>query len=105
VLAEIVAMERRLNDAGPRVYVPEDGLAEAAAGIRSGDVIAATSTLAGLDVAHTGLALRIDGRLHLLHAPLVGRAVEISELPLAERIVGIGSQDGVMVARISEGAF
>jgi hypothetical protein len=105
VLAEIVAMEGRLNAAGPRLYVPEARIAEIADGIRSGDVIAATSTLEGLDVAHTGLALRIDGRLHLLHAPLVGRAVEISELPLAERIVAIGSQDGIMVGRIPEGVF
>jgi hypothetical protein len=55
--------------------------------------------VSGLDVAHTGLALRIDGRLHLLHAPLVGDSVEISEVPLAERILDISGQDGIMVAR------
>ena len=50
-------------------------------------------------MAHTGLALWIEGRLHLLHAPLVGEAVEISEVPLAERILRIEGQDGIMVAR------
>ena len=95
----IAAMEERL-DAGPdRLYVPQDRIARVAGRIRDGDVIAATSTVDGLDVAHTGFAVWRDGALHLLHAPLVGRSVEISERPLAERILSIGSQDGIMVAR------
>lgn len=85
-----------------RLYVPESRIAEVADGIRNGDVIAATSTVPGLDIAHTGLALWVDGTLHLLHAPLVGEAVQISEVPLAERILRIESQDGIMVARPQE---
>ena len=100
-LERIRATEARLNEAGRR-YVPEERIAAVADRIRDGDVIAATSTVEGLDVAHTGLALWIDGALHLLHAPLVGEAVEISELPLAERILRIESQDGIMVARPQE---
>jgi len=57
------------------------------------------STVDGLDIAHTGLALWHDGRLHLLHAPLVGDTVEISPLPLAERMKGIRGQKGIRVAR------
>lgn len=96
--ATIHAMEARLSAEG-RLYIPEAEIAAAAPGIRSGDIIAATSTLEGLDVAHTGIALWVDGRLHLMHAPLVGRAVEISDLPLADRILRISGQDGIMVAR------
>jgi hypothetical protein len=99
ILDAIRAMEARLNRALPRWYIPENRIGGAAAQIRNGDVIAATSTLGGLDVAHTGFALWREGKLHLLHAPLVGRAVEISEQPLAERILAIKSQDGIMVAR------
>jgi hypothetical protein len=83
----------------PRYFIPEDEIAAAAPRIRNGDVIAATSTAPGLDVAHTGIALWVDGRLHLMHAPLVGSVVEISEQPLADRIRGITTQDGIMVAR------
>jgi hypothetical protein len=82
-----------------RFYIPQDQIAAAARGIRDGDIIAATSTLEGLDIAHTGLALWVDGRLHLMHAPLVGSVVEISEVPLADRIRRIQAQDGIMVAR------
>jgi hypothetical protein len=101
-LQRIRETEARLNQQGPRLYVPEDRVADIADQIRTGDVIAATSTVSGLDVAHTGLALWVDGSLHLLHAPLVGEAVEISEVPLAERILRIESQDGIMVARPQE---
>ncbi len=99
VLDAISDMEARLDEAPDRLYVPQDRIAEVASRIRDGDVIAATSTVEGLDVAHTGFAVWRDGALHLLHAPLVGRSVEISERPLAERILSIGSQDGIMVAR------
>lgn len=97
-LAEIRRIEDRISDR-PRYVIPESRIAQVESGIRNGDIIAATSTLPGLDVAHTGIAVWIDGRLHLMHAPLVGKSVEISELPLAERILGIRAQDGIMVAR------
>jgi hypothetical protein len=82
-----------------RSFIPEERIEAAAPGIRDGDIIAATSTVAGLDVAHTGLALWVDGTLRLMHAPLVGDSVQISEITLAERVRGIGGQDGIVVAR------
>ena len=97
-LAAIRAIEARLAEA-PRYPVRQNRIAQFEDEIQTGDVIAATSTVAGLDVAHTGIAIRIDGRLHLMHAPLVGKSVEISEKSLADRIIGIGGQDGIFVAR------
>ncbi len=97
-LEEIRATEERLSSV-PRWYIPEDRVADVADRIESGDIIAATSTVSGLDIAHTGLALWVDGELRLMHAPLVGEDVQISERPLAERLQGIDGQDGIMVAR------
>lgn len=82
-----------------RWMIPEDRVPQVEGEIRTGDVIAATSTLPGLDVAHTGIALRRDGVLYLMHAPLVGEAVQISERPLADRLLDLSAQDGIMVAR------
>ncbi|MBI4409203.1 MAG: DUF1460 domain-containing protein [Gemmatimonadetes bacterium] len=82
-----------------RYTIPEAKIADVAPEIGNGDVIAATTNIPGLDVAHTGIALWKNGALHLLHAPLVGKSVEISERPLAERIRRIASQDGIMIAR------
>ena len=100
VAEAIRAMEQRLNAALPRWYIPENRIAAVADRIHDGDIIAATSTLPGLDIAHTGIALWKNGELHLLHAPLVGKSVEISTLPLAQRILEIKTQDGIMVARV-----
>jgi len=95
-------IEQQLNAEGPRYYIPQGAIRQVENQIQNGDVIATTSTVAGLDIAHTGIALWQDGRLHLLHAPLVGRNVEISERPLAERIQGFSGQDGIMVATPQE---
>lgn len=98
VFAAIRAREAELNQ-GTRYMIPEAAIPAMAARIRNGDVIAATSSVKGLDVVHTGLALWQNGKLHLMHAPLVGDSVKISETPLGERILSIPRQDGIMVAR------
>jgi hypothetical protein len=94
----IRAIETVLS-ARTRRFVPEDQIAAVESGIQSGDLIATVSTLDGLDIAHTGIAIRHEGRIHLLHAPLVGDSVEISLVPLAERIQGLSRQSGIRVVR------
>jgi len=82
-----------------RAYIPEINIYDVEQDILNGDIVAATSSLAGLDIAHTGIAIRKEGRVHLLHAPLVGGVVQVSAKPLAERILELERQDGVMIAR------
>jgi len=68
--------------------------------IRSGDIIALTTSINGLDITHTGIASReTDGRIHLLHASTGSMEVEVSKIPLAEYLKGIKSNTGIMVAR------
>ena len=100
---EIGRAEGRLN-AVPRYYIIEGEVAAAADQIEDGDILAMATTVAGLDVAHTGIALWKDGGLHLMNAPLVGKSVQISAKRLSDRLLGITSQDGVMVARPLEEA-
>lgn len=97
-ITQIVATEKRINQA-PRYMIPEARIADVEKSIHDGDLIGATSNLKGLDVAHTGIALWMNGRLHFMHAPLVGDSVQISPNPLADRIATIKGQDGIMVAR------
>ncbi len=75
------SVEGRLNAGPVRYVIPKDAIAGVVNGIRDGDIIAAASTVAGLDVSHTGFAIWKDGELHLMHAPLTGSPVEISPLP------------------------
>jgi hypothetical protein len=100
--AAIRRVERSLDSRLPRWYLPKQRIKPVEKQIEDGDLIAATSTALGLDIAHTGFAIWRNGRLHLLHAPLVGRSVEISERSLADRIARIRTQDGIMVARVRD---
>jgi hypothetical protein len=93
---------RRVEEAlsaRPRYHVPRDRLAAALPRIANGDVLAATTSIDGLDVVHTALALWRGSDLHLLHAPDVGEAVRISRLPVAEWMRLQRQQTGLMVAR------
>ncbi len=81
-------------------YIPEEKIAEVENKIQSGDLIGITSTLEGMDIAHTGIAIRLDdGRIHFMHAPIVGKKVEITTKPLADYVIGNKKQNGIMVVR------
>ena len=68
--------------------------------INSGDIIALTTSIKGLDITHTGIASREkDGRIHLLHASTSG-AVKVSEVPLVDYLKGIKNNTGIMVVRV-----
>ncbi len=97
-LEHIRRIEERLTGED-RWYIPEESLPGVMSRIQNGDIIAATSSIEGLDVAHTGIALVRDGGVYLMHAPLVGEEVQISETTLDHRIARIEGQDGIMVAR------
>lgn len=98
-LQAITAIERTIS-ARPRHYLPRTALSDAESRLQPGDVIALTSAVAGLDVSHVGLAVRGPAnRIHLMHAPTVGKVVEVSTKPLVDLVGGSASTTGIMVAR------
>lgn len=99
LVPQVVAIESRLS-AEPVVILPKEWITPAvAAAIMPGDIIAMAATIPGLDIVHVGFAVRKDGELHLLHAPLAGGNVEVSERPLAQRLLRLKGQAGIIVAR------
>lgn len=68
--------------------------------IRNGDVIAITTSIAGLDIAHVGLALHRKGRLHFIHASTSMKKVVVSDKPLADYLASIPSHTGILVGRM-----
>ena len=64
-------------------------------------IIAITTAKKGLDVSHTGIAIRLaDGSLHFLHAPDVGATVTVSKETLPEYLKHHPEQTGIMVLRV-----
>lgn len=97
--AAIVAHERRL-DASPRSLVAKARIPEIQEGLQTGDVLAFATSIAGLDVTHTGLAYRSDdGVMRVLHAPLSGGVVQVSRGTVADYVNGLRGATGILAVR------
>lgn len=95
----IVRREREL-DASPRNLVARARIPEIQDRLQTGDVLAFATTIAGLDVTHTGLAYRSGGGvMRVLHAPLSGGVVQVSPGTVADYVNGLRSSTGILVAR------
>jgi hypothetical protein len=80
-------------------HIPKADVQKNASKIQNGDIIAITTDIGGMDVSHTGIALWQNGALHLMHAPLTGHQVQITEKALADYLAANKKQLGIMVAR------
>lgn len=96
---EMVKIEEEISSRN-YFYIPQEEISKLEDKIQSGDIIGITTNVEGLDIAHTGIAIRMDnGRIHLMHAPNEGYKVQITEKPLADYIKGNKKQTGIMVLR------
>lgn len=97
---KIKASENFLNNEAI-CYLPQDQIEANEHLIESGDIIALTTSIKGLDITHTGIASReTDGRIYLLHASSSGE-VKVSEVPLVDYLKKVNKNTGIMVARIN----
>ena len=68
--------------------------------IRDGDVIALVTTIKGLDVTHMGIAVWVDGKLHMLHASSKEKKVILDKVSLYDYLASRKSCPGVRVVRV-----
>ena len=100
-----VAKMRRIEqalEAQDYCYIPKADLPRCVKDIRSGDIIAFCSTVAGLDIAHIGIALRDGDTLTFIHASTTAKKVIINPQPLVTYINGVKSQSGLRVIRLTD---
>jgi hypothetical protein len=101
---EIKKIEDEMN-ARTMYHIPKANVKKIASQIKDGDIIGITTTIDGLDCTHTGIAIWLASRsgqnrkLHLLHAPILGSKVQITELPLSDYLAKIKKDAGIIVAR------
>jgi len=98
VLRTIREQEVALNSRKAFI-LPKETLENVSEAIRPGDILGITSSIDGLDVSHTGMAVYTNGVLKYLHAPLSGGAVQISSDSLVEYLKSHKTQTGVLIAR------
>ncbi|HVO67018.1 MAG TPA: N-acetylmuramoyl-L-alanine amidase-like domain-containing protein [Syntrophales bacterium] len=68
--------------------------------IEDGDIIAAATSIEGLDVSHVGLAVSVRGRVHLLHASEAVKKVVISDDTLYLYLSKHKTMTGIMIGRV-----
>lgn len=98
---QIKSQEDAIN-ARKDYFLPKGNLHMYADKVRHGDLIGIVSNVAGLDIAHTGVAVQMDGQLRFMHAPNVGKKVQLTEGTLHDYIAKNARQTGIIVARVNE---
>ena len=82
-----------------KFYIPKNQVEALQSKILTGDILGITTDMEGLDTSHTGIAIRENGVLRFMHAPLAGARVQISERTLPEYLERNKRQTGIIVAR------
>jgi hypothetical protein len=84
-------------------FIPKSKIESVEEKIKNGDLIAITTSDRGLDIGHVGIAVEMkDGRIHFMHAPIVGSKVQISEISLSDYVNKIKKDTGIIVLRVQE---
>ena len=83
-------------------YIPKGSVVRHEKMIKSGDLIAITISMDNLDISHVGMAVKKDGRIHLLHASSSDKKVVISKKPLSDYLIANKNQSGIIVCRLKE---
>lgn len=84
-------------------YIPKTKVKVIENKIETGDLIAITSSVKGLDINHVGFAVKMkDGKTHFMHAPQADTKVQITPEPLHEYLKKIKRHTGIIVLRSRE---
>ena len=98
-LRRMKSVERTINKRS-RHFIPKRAVRGLEDRIRDGDLIAITTNTEGLDVQHVGLAVRVNHRIHLLHASSFEGKVVLSKKTLYRYLTESSTRSGIMVARL-----
>jgi Protein of unknown function (DUF1460) len=83
-----------------KIYIPKDKVAAMQHLLKEGDIIGITNKTEGMDMAHVGIIVLVNGQARLMHASSQYRKVMITEGTLAEYLLGNKIQTGIMVGRL-----
>lgn len=98
LIPTIAQQEKELSTAG-FMYFPKSNIANLYRYLQHGDIIALTSVIQGVDVNHVGIIIKKGTEFYLLHAPLSGKKVLVSDGPITDFIKPQSKNNGIMIAR------
>ncbi len=83
-------------------FIPKEKIAENLHLLKHGDIVGFTTSISGLDMAHVGILIEQNSRLHVLHASQTSRKVEISDETITSFLKPNSRNTGIMIARPAE---
>ena len=95
---EMESVEANMNKRA-LYYIRKSDVDEYYDKLQTGDIIATTTNIDGLDVTHTGFIYKEDGRTKFMHASITKGEIVISKEELKEYLKGNKKQTGIIVAR------
>lgn len=98
LIPAIAEQEKKLTNLG-FMYFPKNNLQNLYRNLQHGDIIALTSSIEGVDINHVGIIIKKGNEFYLLHAPLSGKKVLVSEGPLTDFLKPASKNNGIMIAR------
>jgi hypothetical protein len=98
LITEIALQEKNLSAKG-FWYFPKDNPDNLLKNLHEGDIIGLTSAIDGVDVNHVGIIVRKNNEFHLLHAPLSGKKVLVSDDPITDFLKPASKNSGIIIAR------
>lgn len=98
LIPAIAEQEKELSKTG-FMYFPKSNLTNLYQHLQHGDIIGLTSSIEGVDVNHVGIILKKGNEFYLLHAPLSGKKVLVSDGPITDFIKPESKNSGIMIAR------
>lgn len=99
VYRDMLDVEKRLSRQFLHM-IPKAEFVQVEGGIEDGYLIGVTTDMEGLDVAHVGFALRINNRIHLLHASLEEQKVAVSKKTLNDYLMDKETISGILVVQV-----
>jgi len=80
-------------------YIPKNEVDSYYDDLKTGDIIATTTEIKGLDVTHTGYIYKKNGKTYFLNASLTAKEVIVSKEELKAYLKSDKKKTGIMVAR------
>lgn len=97
-LAEIKNVENKINNRD-LYYIPKGSVDKYYDKLQTGDIIATTTEISGLDVTHTGFIYKKKGKTYFLHASSIAKEVMVTKEELKAYLKSDKKKTGIMVAR------
>lgn len=99
-LIPVIAEQEKKISEKEFFFIPKENISEMESKLEEGMIVGITTNMAGLEISHTGILVKENDRIYLLHASSDYKKVMISEKPFSEYLTDNKKQTGIMILKV-----